>query len=180
MTDKKFILSTTEKNEFRLNTDAGFIKIMCDIYVPTQKENPELRAHLEKVVESNLDLCITDLRGKKTYFSNLVIHNQNNQDVITFDIIQTIPKEIGSLPNLNQLYYSSFVDLCWNTGATPINTSLVPSTLTIPREYAIACEFGWVLPSKFVDSITATIGTLNSEILGGIAIDALLYGPIYF
>lgn len=131
----------------------------------------------EELSVPDFDIMIINKRGVKSYFTSFRLIERGNQKVVLFEAYQKAPDDYPLHGNFSKLYVSSYVDLCWNLGNSAVQSDLLPSVVTEIKEGATYVDMGWVLPSRYVDSMTNALGVLNNTIMSGTLVDALLYGP---
>lgn len=147
--------------------DDNYLAIYVEIGFP---ENTELDT-------PEFDVIIANPRGVKTRFSAFNVSTRGDQKIFSFVAYQNTPDNVPVHGNYEETYYTSYLDMCWKLGTNKIDDSVIPSVHTNPKEGAKHVDLGWVLPSRYVDSITNALGVLNNVILSGTMIDALIYGP---
>jgi hypothetical protein len=149
--------------------DANYLSVHVEIGFP-----------LDTIIDApDFDVRIRNQRGVDTWFSNFNIVTREQQKVFTFEAYQQTPDNIPLHGNFSELFYTSYLDLCWKLGNNKIDDTIIPSVLTEPVPNAHHVDMGWILPSRYVDSVTAALGMLNNTILSNTMIEALVYGPFY-
>lgn len=165
---KKIGVFIKERRE-SMPKDANYLSIHVEIGFPvdTQIEAP------------NFDVVVRNQRGVDTRFSAFNIEARGEQKVFMFEAYQEAPDNVPLHGNFEKLHYSTYLDLCWRLGNNKIDDSVAPSVNTEPKPGATHVDMGWILPSRYVDSITNALGVLNNTILSNTIVDALIYGPSY-
>lgn len=165
---KKIGVFIQDKRE-DIPNDASYLSVHVEIGFP-----------IDTAIEApDFDVMILNERGVKTWFSGFRVIDRNEQKVFMFETYQQAPDNIPLVGNYSSLYYTTYLDLCWKLGNNKIDDSVIPSVITEPKEGAKHVDLGWVLPSRFVDSVTNALGVLNTTILSNTIVDALVYGPYH-
>lgn len=124
----------------------------------------------------DFDVRVLNRRGIFTLFSDFGIVEREDQKILHFYATQNIPDDYN-LQNPEVPLAMSFIDLCWNTGAEPTNVEFANQVVTKPRQGCKGGDLGWVLPSRYADSVIGCLGKLNDVFLSGTLQEAILYGP---
>lgn len=125
----------------------------------------------------DFDVMFQNKRGTKTYFSDFRTVIRESQLIFMFETYQEVPNNIPIYNNLTDIHFCSFSELCLPLGNNAIDSSLAPSVQTIKKDNAKHVDLGWLLPSRFVDTVAEALGMLNNTILSGTLVEALVYGP---
>lgn len=167
--DLKKIGVFIEDKRLDIPKDANYLSLHVEIGFPldTQIEAPDF------------DVMILNERGVKTWCSAFRVIERGEQKIFAFEAYQQAPDNVPLSGNYKEAYYTSYLDLCWKMGNNKIDDSVIPSVTTTPLEGAKHIDLGWVLPSRFVDSVTVALGVLNTTILSNTIVDAIVYGPYY-
>lgn len=168
-TDLKKIGVFIQERREEIPKNANYLSVHVEIGFPSDTE----------IGVPDFDVMILNERGIKTWCSAFRIIARGDQKIFSFEAYQEAPDNVPLSGNYSKLYYTSYIDLCWKLGNNKIDESIIPPVVTEPKEGAQHIDLGWVLPSRFVDSITNALGVLNTTILSNTMIEALVYGPFY-
>ncbi len=168
-TDLKKIGVFIQDKRSEIPNDGNYLCVHVEIGFP-----------LDTLIDApDFDVMILNDRGVKTWFGDFRVSARDDQKMFMFETYQQAPDNVPLSGNYSNMYYTTYLDLCWKLGNNKIDETVIPSVFTAPKEGAKHIDLGWVLPSRFVDSVTVALGHLNTTILSDTIVDALVYGPYY-
>lgn len=130
----------------------------------------------DSVVAPDFSFSILNKRGHATLATDWAVYTREDteQKVLGFTVWQRLPDAI-QVPDVEPGLFQTFTDMCFYAGNEAIPENFVVDTFTKSAVNHKPTDLGWILPSRFVDSVIDALGKLNDAVLGSQMSEAILY-----
>jgi hypothetical protein len=115
-------------------------------------------------------------RGTAILATDFNLGERDGKKILSFRASMRVPDGVPLPENSN--YYMSFLDLCFYAGNEAIPEYYGEDITTPLPENGKPIDLGWVLSSRFIDTVIDALGKLDAKVLGGNMQNALLTGPL--
>lgn len=153
---------TAAKNANRATDKSVAIKINIDYPSNSVVEAP------------GFSVTTVSKRGTTFHFDEFEIVEHEDRKTLQFVGHQPLPEGVQYNAENAHNKVTSYVDICWLTGAEPSATA--PDIMTKVTPGSTNADLGWYLPSRFLDASIDAFGKLNDVFLMGAMEEALIYG----
>jgi hypothetical protein len=129
-----------------------------------------------KVSCPDFSYSVQNKRGVATYMTDWNLTTVNEQKCLRFLASMRVPENINLSKSLPTNIAWTFLDLCFYAGNEAISEDFEVDTFTKQRPDTKTVDLGWILPSRFVDTVIDALGKMNDAVLSGMLEEAILYG----
>ncbi len=132
-----------------------------------------------KISCPDFSFSVLNRREVATLMTDWTLDETGEQRTLRFLAMIRIPDDssTGSLR-----YYmpgnvaQTFLDLCFYAGNEALPEGREVDTYTKQRADTKLRDLGWVLPSRYVDTVIDALGKMNDAVLSGMLRESILYG----
>jgi hypothetical protein len=148
----------------------SFMHVAVDLAVPDDFESVP-----------SFSLKVRNIRtGRDVYATHFQLRTIGEQKVLTFHAHLFIPDRVSAtLPKrvkLDKKVGLSFLELCFGGAAELQSTET--DTITPMRPGVPYADIGWILPSRYVDTLIDALGKLNDTMFDGALRESIIYTRI--
>jgi hypothetical protein len=131
------------------------------------------------VTVPDFTFSIVNKRGVAALMTDWTLVDDSGQRKLRFLASVRVPDDSISFMALALLPHDlamTFMDLCFYAGNEAIPEGHQVDTETAQRPGTRLADLGWILPSRFVDTIIDALGKMNDAVLSGMLEEGILYG----
>lgn len=182
------LVNEFQKGGISFLDEAKFVDIVLKQIGPSSAADMETA--LKSFVHVSIDLAIGDAMkeapkfgvkvcniatARDVYFSDFSLRDLHGVQTLNFAAHMLVPERLVDLVARREgaLIGCSFLDLCF--GSAQELQTLDTDTVTPVRPDVAYGDIGWVIPSRFLDTLIDACGKLNDTLFDGALRESMLY-----